>query len=126
MRADKKNILLVEDNLIAAKTAQFILERMGCQVVHVDDGDKAVKLAQENHYDGICMDIGLPTMSGTQACKAIREYEAQHHLAPVLIVALTGNYSPEEIKQYLEVGMQDVIGKPLTMEKAEHFLSFCK
>lgn len=126
MSEDKKRILVVEDNMIAAKTAQFILEKLGCTVECTDDGDKAVELMKAHHYDGICMDIGLPTLSGAQACIAIREHEAKNHLAPVPIVAVTGNNSLEEAEQYIKAGMQDVISKPLTKEKAEFFLSFCK
>jgi CheY-like chemotaxis protein len=127
MTTTKKNILVVEDNPVAAKSAQFIFELLGCQVEHVDDGDKAVNVVKaHHHYDGICMDIGLPTLSGTKACLSIRDYEAKNQLSPIPIVAVTGNCSPEEIKEYLAAGMQEVIDKPLTKEKAEHFLLFCK
>jgi CheY-like chemotaxis protein len=121
-----KNILVVEDNFVAAKVAKMILEKLGCQVKLAEDGDNAVKLFKKNHYDGICMDIGLPIMSGVEACKAIRKYETEQHLTPIPIVAVTGNNSPEEIKEYIKAGMQGVLDKPFTKEKAEHFLSFCK
>lgn len=127
MSDKKKHILLVEDNPMAAKAAQFIFEKiLGCQVEHVDDGDKAISSVKENHYDAICMDIGLPSVSGTKACIAIRQYETQNHLSPIPIIALTGNCSPEEENEYKAAGMQEVLAKPLTKEKAEHFLSFCK
>ena len=123
--SDKKHILLVEDNFIATKVAKVLLERLGCEVDCANDGDKAIDLALANHYDGICMDIGLITMSGVEACKAIRAYESQNHLRHVPIIALTANNSPQEIAEYLEVGMQEVLSKPLTKEKAERFLSLC-
>lgn len=121
-----KKILVVEDNPIAAKMAQTILESLGCRVDIVEDGTDAVKRVFENHYDGVCMDIGLPVMSGVEACIAIRKYEAEHSLTPVPIVAVTGNNSPEEARDYIKAGMQEVIAKPLTKEMARHFLSFCK
>jgi two-component system, OmpR family, aerobic respiration control sensor histidine kinase ArcB len=126
MSTDQKYILVVEDNRIAAKMAQTILQFLGCQVDLVQDGADAVKRVLENHYDGICMDIGLPDMSGVEACIAIRKHEAEHGLTPVPIVAVTGNNSPEEAQDYIKAGMQEVIAKPLTKEMAKHFLSFCK
>jgi CheY-like chemotaxis protein len=127
MSIDKKYILVVEDNLVAALAEKSIFEMLGCQVEHVDDGDKAVKLFKENHsFHGICMDIGLPTLSGVDACIAIRQYESEHHLSLTPIIAVTANNNPEETEHYKVVGMQEVIQKPLTKEKAEHFLSFCK
>jgi CheY-like chemotaxis protein len=126
MEQNKKSILVVEDNIIAAKSAQIMFEMLGCQVELVEDGEKAIQLVREKYYDGICMDIGLPTISGTEACRAIREHEAKNNLKPIPIVAVTGNNSPEEKKEYLKAGMQEVIDKPLTKEKAALFLSFCK
>jgi two-component system, OmpR family, aerobic respiration control sensor histidine kinase ArcB len=125
MSTQKKFILVVEDNAIAARSAQVIFKNLGCQTELVEDGDKAVELVQKNHYDAIYMDIGLPTVSGLQACVAIREHEAMNQLPSIPIVAVTGNNSPEETKRYMEAGMQDVIDKPLTIEKAKHLLSFC-
>ncbi|MDQ5951865.1 MAG: hypothetical protein QG639_1146, partial [Patescibacteria group bacterium] len=90
MELGKRNILVVEDNSTAAKAAKFIFEMLGCHVDQADDGDKAVNLVKENQYDVICMDIGLPTVSGTTACLAIREYEAQNLLDPIPIIAVTG------------------------------------
>ncbi|CDZ78481.1 Signal transduction histidine-protein kinase BarA [Legionella massiliensis] len=128
MSTAKKNILIliVEDNTIAARTAKFIFEMLGCQVEIIENGDNAVDMAKINHYDAICMDIGLPTISGIQACSMIREYEAKNNLHSVPIIAVTGNCSPHEIEEYIAVGMQEVIAKPLTKEKAEHLLSFCR
>ncbi len=126
MDATKKIILVVEDNLIAAMMIKNMLEKFGCIVERVDDGDKAVALVKQKHYDGISMDIGLPTMSGVNACIAIRAYEAQNHLDPVPIIAVTSNNSSEETKQYMDAGMQHVMDKPITPEKAKLFLSFCK
>lgn len=123
--SDKKYILLVEDNRVATKVAKRLLEQLGCEVDCAEDGDKAIELVLANHYHGVCMDIGLTTVSGVEACKAIRAYELKNNLKHVPIIALTANHSPEEIAEYLEVGMQEVLCKPLTKEKAERFLSLC-
>jgi CheY-like chemotaxis protein len=121
---EKKYILLVEDNVVAIKIAEKMLKLLGCEVDCAVDGDEAIELAIANHYDGICMDIGLPKVSGDMASKAIRGYEAEH-LKPVPIIALTGNNAPDEIAKYLEAGMQKVFSKPFTIEKAKEFLSLC-
>lgn len=122
---DKKRILIVEDNPIASKVAKCLFELLNCDVDCVDDGDKAITMALKNIYHGICMDIGLPTVNGMDATKAIRAHEAENHLNPVPIIALTANCTTDEIAQYLEVGMQEVFSKPFTKEKAEQFLTLC-
>jgi CheY-like chemotaxis protein len=122
---NKKHILIVEDNPIATKIAKKLFEDLDCIVDCADDGDKAIDLASVNHYDGICMDIGLPTLNGIEACNSIRNYEVKNHLKPVPIIALTGNSAPNEIAEYLKAGMQEVLSKPFTEEKAKKFLSLC-
>ena len=122
----KKYILVVEDNPLASKIVNVFLGSLSCQIDNVDDGDKAIEMAIKNRYDGICMDIGLPTVSGLDACIAIRKYEAEQGLLPVPIIAVTANDSPEKKQQYLEAGMQEVFSKPFTMEKAELFFALCK
>lgn len=126
MTIDKRNILIVEDNLVAAKVAKLLLEMLGCQVEHVIDGNEVLNLVINKSYHGIYMDIGLPTLSGVEVCIAIREYESKNKISPLPIIAVTGNFSDAEADQYRTVGMQEVIAKPFSKDKAELFLSFCK
>lgn len=124
MGEHKKSILVVEDNMIAARIMKSLFESLGCLVDHVTDGTDAVQQVLENNYNAICMDIGLPTMSGVEACIAIRENENKKHLTHIPIIAVTGNNSPDEANEYINAGMQAVLDKPLTKEKAEQFLSY--
>ncbi len=126
MSTDKKYILIVEDNPIAAKMANILFSSLGCQIDNAQDGDKAIELAIKNSYNGICMDIGLPTVSGIEACIAIRKHEVEQGLQPVPIIALTANDSADQKQQYLEAGMLDVFSKPFTKAMAEQFLALCK
>ena len=47
MSEDKKRILVVEDNMIAAKTAQFILEKLGCEFVDKEIEKNATLVGNE-------------------------------------------------------------------------------
>lgn len=126
MATDKKRILVVDDNTIASRAVKSILERLGCEVDLASNGQEALMLVLNKEYDGISMDIGMPVMNGVEACLAIRQHEAEHHLSPVPIIAVTGNNSPAEAEEYLKAGMQAIIDKAFDKEKAEYFLSFCK
>jgi CheY-like chemotaxis protein len=126
MSIEKKYILVVEDNPVASKIVNLHLRILGCQIDNADDGDKAIEMAIKNRYDGICMDIGLPTVSGLDACIAIRKYEAEQGLLPVPIIAVTANNSAEQKQKYLKAGMQEVFSKPFSKEKAEQLLALCK
>ncbi len=70
-----KTILLVEDELITAKTERRVLEQNGYKVVTVHSGEDAVSFAadhQDKHIDLILMDIDLGKgIDGTEAAKRI-------------------------------------------------------
>ncbi len=126
MNIEENLVLIVEDNVMQAKIVKTIFKTLGYAADHTIDGNEAVKLVKEKHYKAIYMDIGLSTISGDETCKLIREYERQNHLESIPIVAVTANTNPEELKHYKELGMNDAISKPVTIEKAKHILSFCK
>jgi CheY-like chemotaxis protein len=113
----KTCILLVEDNQMAQMLLKLKLEQVGCTVTTAKDGMTGVKLANENVYDLIFMDIGLPDMSGIDATKAIRKSSGPN--AKVPIIALTA-HSEEDFKdQALAEGMDDFLMKPLNEVAAQ-------
>ncbi len=71
---EQKTILLVEDDNLIALREQRVLEQNGYRVIHVPDGDTAVKEGAGNvSVDLILMDINLGTgkMDGTEAAQMI-------------------------------------------------------
>ncbi|MFA6408663.1 MAG: response regulator [Gammaproteobacteria bacterium] len=116
------NVLLVEDDAFMGKLGRIILERMKCAVDIAVDGAKAVNLARENRYDLILMDIGLPDIDGYEVARHIREQEVKKdHIVP--IVALSAHTSAEYSQHCMKVGMNAVLSKPFTEEKARDICS---
>lgn len=70
--ADKKNILLVEDDMITAQITKHQLEKKGYIVQHAINGEQAITYVQNEIYDLILMDIDLGSgIDGTQAAVEI-------------------------------------------------------
>lgn len=116
------NILVVEDNLIAATVAKSLLQSLSCKVDSVADGKSAVTHAQQHHYDLIFMDVGLPDIDGLETTRRIRLQELTNG-AHVPIIALTAHVDEENKQHCLQVGMNAVLIKPLTKEKAQDILN---
>lgn len=104
-------VLLAEDNPINALLARTLLEREGCKVDRVADGEQAVAAASGGAYDLILMDLRMPGMTGVEAAKALR---AKGVTAP--IAALTADAFDEDKRACLAAGMDDFLVKPLTQE----------
>jgi PAS domain S-box-containing protein len=101
-------ILLVEDNEINQFYARTILDEWGVLIDIVDDGRKAVEIAQAKEFDLILMDMQLPIMDGLEATKIIRN--TLHLDLPIL--ALTANAIKGDYERCLEVGMNGYVSKP--------------
>lgn len=115
-------ILLVEDHAIAAKVVTHMLSDLECKVDVAPDGNTAMQLMQENNYDLIFMDIGLPKMNGYEVTKRIRLCELSKG-THIPIIALTAHLDEENKQRCIEAGMNAVLAKPLVKEKAEDILN---
>jgi two-component system aerobic respiration control sensor histidine kinase ArcB len=114
----KAHLLIVEDNVIAARAVQASLNRLNCVSDIAETGMNALQMVEHNSYDLILMDIGLPDIDGIEATKRIRAL-ANSAASQVPIVALTGHASREES---LAAGMQAMFSKPLSLPKLEAIL----
>ncbi|OGT69386.1 MAG: hypothetical protein A3J38_01330 [Gammaproteobacteria bacterium RIFCSPHIGHO2_12_FULL_45_9] len=117
-------VLVVEDNLINQKIARLLLEQFGCEVTVVSRADAAVARALDG-FDIILMDIGLPDMDGIEATRLIRERESGEAVsgARLPIVAMTAHVFAQDRQRCFEVGMDEVVSKPVMREELFEVLS---
>jgi len=118
----KNHVLVVEDQPIAAQIVANMLSNLGCTVEFATDGKIAIERIEKIEYDLIFMDIGLPELDGYETTRRIRLYELSKG-THVPIIALTAHVDDENKQKCLDVGMNAVISKPLTKEKAEEILN---
>ena len=107
-------LLLVEDNQVNCMVATSILQALGCEVDIAENGQQAVDICQDAEYSLILMDIQMPIMDGVTATRHIRK---QPHNVNTPIVALTANTMPLDVKRYFDAGIDDCIGKPVTVDR---------
>lgn len=116
-------LLLVEDNKIARKMVEVFCEAIGVKV----DSFESAKLAFESfkicNYDFIITDLGLPDHSGYEFTQMIRAHEEKHKTAKIPIVGLTAHSHSIVKNKCLQVGMQDVVTKPITKDTLIFLLS---
>lgn len=115
-------ILLVEDNPIISRISKDLLESLNCKVDIAETGTKALELANQYHYDLVLMDIGLPDIDGYTVTEKIR-LNKNKAISTAPIIAITAHSEDEERQRCLNVGMSQMITKPLTREVAESILS---
>ena len=104
-----KKVLVVDDEKLIVKGIRFSLEQDGMEVDCAYDGEEALRMAQENRYDMILLDIMLPKMDGFEVCQAIREF------SDMPIVMLTAKGDDMDKILGLEYGADDYITKPFNI-----------
>ncbi len=104
-----KKVLVVDDEKLIVKGIRFSLEQDDMEVDCAYDGEEALKLATENSYDMILLDLMLPKMDGFEVCQHIREFSS------VPIVMLTAKGDDMDKILGLEYGADDYITKPFNI-----------
>lgn len=108
-------ILLVEDNRNIAEMVIEYLERKGFGVDYAADGQDGFRLATENSYDVIVLDLMLPRMDGIEVCRRLRN-EAKR-ATPVLM--LTARDTLDDKVTGLDAGADDYLVKPFAIQELE-------
>lgn len=116
--SDGDRILLVEDNLTVAKIAMTVLARNQQPVELATDGQEAFERISRDHsiFCVVLMDIHLPRMNGFDATRAIRTFEKDNNLAPLFIIALTGEMRFIDPEPYLSCGFNHFLRKPVNYQ----------
>ncbi len=114
-------VLVAEDNFINQQVVQGLLERMGCQVFCVNNGEEAVAALKNMEYDIVLMDCQMPVMDGFDATILVRSLENPEQRVP--IVALTANAMKGDRERCLEAGMDEYLSKPLRLSELSAMLS---
>ena len=108
-----KKVLVVDDEKLIVKGIRFSLEQDGMEVTCAYDGEEALRLAQENKFDMILLDIMLPKMDGFEVCQAIREFSNM----PIVMLTAKGDDMDKILG--LEYGADDYITKPFNILEAK-------
>ncbi|MFN4032925.1 MAG: winged helix-turn-helix domain-containing protein [Fimbriimonadales bacterium] len=107
--AAKPRILLVEDDPVLCETLQYNLQRERLEVFVADNAEDALQLFNQHQPHLVILDVMLPSRSGFDLCRIIR----QHSQTPVLF--LTARAAEEDKVRGFELGGDDYIVKPFSM-----------
>ncbi len=108
-------VLIVEDNRNISEMIGEYLESKGFEVDYAGDGLDGYRLAAENAYDAIVLDLMLPRLDGIEVCKRLRG-EARKS-TPVLM--LTARDTLDDKLAGLGVGADDYLTKPFAIQELE-------
>jgi DNA-binding response OmpR family regulator len=105
-------VLIVDDEQLVRDLLVQFLGLRGYRALGVKDGAQALSMVEQAPPDLILLDLMLPGMSGVDVLRRLRE---KHFSGAVIIV--TGSYDEELLQDAWCLRPQEVISKPIDLEK---------
>lgn len=105
-------VLIAEDDALNAAMLRAILEQLGHQVVHAQNGRRAVDLAKVCEFDLLMLDGRMPVLDGPQTAAEIRALPGSNGHLP--IIAVIGG-DADEARECTDAGADTVLRKPVSV-----------
>lgn len=106
-----KKVLICDDEPLIREAISYAVEKAGYSFVMAEDGIQAYEMVIAENPDLILLDVGMPGMSGFEACKKIRQLpEGDKYI--VMIVSAFGQKADRE--KAFECGADEYLTKPFS------------
>ncbi len=118
--AEKKAILLVDDEPIMRGLGMDILHTLGYRVSVAENGREALALVQKNpdYFDLVLSDSKMPEMTGPELAEQLQSIKPD--LPFILVTAFNDAVTEAKLKQ---LGVQEIVHKPFLIENLSRALS---
>src|SRR5437870_8270771 len=107
LRSSQARILVVDDEEYVRDLLRDILEKEGCEAVVAEGGRQALRLFENENFDAVFTDVGMPDMNGWELSRAVRQRNAK---IPVAIITGWGEAVGSHERQAAQVDW--VVAKP--------------
>jgi signal transduction histidine kinase len=107
-------VLVVDDsssNLLAIEAA---LSDLGAEIVQAQSGDEALRLLLERDFAVVLLDVQMPTLSGLETARLIRQRKRSRHTPIIFITA--HNRDDRDVLAAYELGAVDFLFKPVAAQ----------
>jgi DNA-binding NtrC family response regulator len=104
-------ILLIDDDEVQLTLQRTLLASHGYTVYSTADGPQGILLYKTHHPDLVLLDVGLPSMSGIEVLKQIRQIDQK-----AKVIVITGYASVESAVLAIRAGAWDYVKKPYDVD----------
>ena len=113
-------LLVVEDDPGSRELLGELLKQLKTEVYATQTSDEAAHLIQNQHFDGILLDLNMPGLNGFELAKIVRD-STTNRLTPIIVV--TAREEQETMHQSFSVGATYFLQKPVIRESLVSILS---
>jgi two-component system, cell cycle response regulator len=114
--------LVVDDSTTVRRLMELTLSPIGIKLDFTDNGEDAMTLVKQGHYDIVFLDILLPGIDGYRVCKAIKSDKLTKDIP---VVVLTSKDSTIDKVRGMMAGSNVYLTKPLDRNELIHAIDKC-
>ncbi|MEB0140264.1 MULTISPECIES: hybrid sensor histidine kinase/response regulator [unclassified Undibacterium] len=115
---DGVRVLVVEDHPVNLMLIEEQLTVLGYHITASDSAVNALILFNQNNYDVVLTDLGMPGMNGYTFAEILRKQGAT-----LPIIAITAEASVEEHQRCKQAGIDEILLKPVSLEQLERVVT---
>lgn len=120
--ASTRRVVVVDDNMGAAKMLSMLVKAVGHDVQTAHDGPTGLQTVLDYRPDVVLSAIGLPGMNGHEIVQRIRKEPV---LKNIVLVAMTGYGQDEDRRHSQEAGCDHHLVKPGDFKDVQAILAGC-
>jgi DNA-binding response OmpR family regulator len=106
-----KALIADDDTLMRTLTTHAVRER-GHEILEASDGEQALHIFNADHPQLVIVDWNMPSLTGVDVCRRIRESEWSRE---TFVVMLTARDAGEDLLAALDAGVDDYVTKPVML-----------
>ena len=110
------NILVVDDIYTNRYLLSELIKLTGNTAIIAENGEQAIEILRSQEIHMVFMDIEMPVMNGIEATRYIRN-ELGAPLNAVPVIALTAHNPEIFFEDYSDIGFDELVTKPYSVEK---------
>ena len=84
---NRKLVLIADDETAVLSGLSYKLGEAGLDILTARDGDEALVLAQSELPDLLLIDFHMPSLSGLEVCRRLREEPRTAHIRTIMLTA---------------------------------------
>ncbi len=104
-----RKILIIDDEDIIGKACKMILTEEGFLCNHCSSGKDGLKMALDNSYNILLLDIKLKDMNGMDILEKVKKAKPE-----VYVIVITGYSTVENAVRAMKLGANDYLSKPFS------------
>ena len=109
-------VLIVDDNESITEVVKDFFEFENIECKTINDSQSGLVEIKNNDYDLILLDIAMPNLTGLDILHELKRQKIENKN---IIIFTASVFKPELINEFLQVGVKEVLSKPISIEKMD-------